>query len=186
MNINSWAGNYLQDWACLPRESGQAKFTISSNGTNGITITDEDPPGSGQIKTYSASVVGASPRTVRGFFIAGPTGNQYREDLYLDAGRQRQLFGRCRFTHVPGRRQSIGRMCRFGAACSLNGTLDGQHNNALRIMYIMSTSINKPRPDRFARTTAIELAALLAANHHMRGQWRACVPDAFIAKGLEG
>lgn len=79
--IGDWAGTYLQDWACLPRESGQATLTIAVTGPSTIRITDEDPPGSGDINSYDASVVGVSPRAVRGFFIAGLPGSQYREDF---------------------------------------------------------------------------------------------------------
>ena len=77
--IGDWAGSYIQDWACLPRETGQAKLTIAVNGPDSVTISDEDPPG--QFNIYNASVVGVSPRSLRGFFIAGPPGNEYREDF---------------------------------------------------------------------------------------------------------
>jgi hypothetical protein len=79
--IGDWTGTYIQDWACLPRESGQAKLTITATGPDTINIVDEDPPGSGQFNTYPATIVGVTPRAVKGFFIAGPVGNQYREDF---------------------------------------------------------------------------------------------------------
>lgn len=79
--INDWTATYDQHWACLPYEFGDATLTLSVTGPDTITITDEDPPSSGNIQVYQAQLIGSSPHLVRGFFIAGPAGNQYREDF---------------------------------------------------------------------------------------------------------
>lgn len=40
-------------------------------------IDDRDTPA----EAYEASLIGASPRAIHGFFIDGPMGNRYREDF---------------------------------------------------------------------------------------------------------
>lgn len=80
-SIDDWAGSFDQFWACLPLEWGQARITIAVTGPDEISISDEDPPGSGDFNTYQASLLGANTHAVRGFFIAGPAGTQYREDF---------------------------------------------------------------------------------------------------------
>lgn len=80
-SINDWVGTYTQDWACLPRESGQATITIAVTGTDTVQITDEDPPGSGNTSVYTAQTIGGDPHSLRGFFNGGPSGFQYREDF---------------------------------------------------------------------------------------------------------
>lgn len=80
-SFSSWNGEFLQDWACVPAEFGSATLTLSTTGGNQVDISDEDPPASGDIATYSANVVGGNPLVVSGFFIGGPTGNTYREDF---------------------------------------------------------------------------------------------------------
>lgn len=80
-SFDSWNGESLQDWTCVPAEFGSATLTLATSGGNQVSITDEDPPNSGSIATYSASVVSGNPLIVRGFFISGPTGNTYREDF---------------------------------------------------------------------------------------------------------
>lgn len=104
--IGDWTGTYIQDWACLPRESGQARFTITATGPDSINIVDEDPPGSGQFKTYAATIVGVTPRAVKGFFIGGPVGNQYREDFNWSLGENGAFsqFSQYTFLQPPGTR----------------------------------------------------------------------------------
>ncbi len=80
-SINDWAGEFLQNWACVPLELGSATLTLSVVGSNKISISDEDPPNSGDIVTYEASVVSGNPHIVRGFFIGGDPGFTYREDF---------------------------------------------------------------------------------------------------------
>jgi hypothetical protein len=90
--IEDWVATFDQQWACLPRESGSATITIAANGPSSVTITDEDPPGSGSRNTYAATIVGASPHAVRGFFLGGAAGNQYREDFTWTLGKNASGF----------------------------------------------------------------------------------------------
>jgi len=90
--IEDWVATFDQQWACLPRESGSATITIAATGPSSVTITDEDPPGSGSRNTYTATIVGASPHAVRGFFLGGATGNQYREDFTWTLGKNASGF----------------------------------------------------------------------------------------------
>jgi hypothetical protein len=78
--INDWVGTYDQQWACLPREFGQATITISVTGPNTVEIMDSDPPGSPPV-TYTATTIGGDPHALRGFFISGPVGFRFREDF---------------------------------------------------------------------------------------------------------
>lgn len=89
--INDWVGTFTQDWACLPRESGQAKLTLSVTGGNTVSISDEDPPGS-PASTYPAATIGPNPHATRGFFISGPVGSQYREDFNWTLGKDLSTF----------------------------------------------------------------------------------------------
>lgn len=50
--INDWVATFDQSYACLPRESGQSTITVTVTGADMISISDEDPPGSGSINTY--------------------------------------------------------------------------------------------------------------------------------------
>jgi len=79
-SLSDWNGTYLQHWACLPVEFGQATLTLTVSGGT-VTITDEDPPGSGDIATYTATPVAGNPHELRGHFTGGPAGNTYREDF---------------------------------------------------------------------------------------------------------
>lgn len=78
--ITDWVGTFTQDWACLPRESGQARLTLSVTGGDTISISDEDPLGSTP-STYPATTIGPNPHATRGFFLSGPVGFRYREDF---------------------------------------------------------------------------------------------------------
>lgn len=79
-SVNDWAGDFLQQWACLPAEFGDAALSLAVTG-NSIDITDEDPPSSGNIATYQATMVPGNPHVMRGFFVGGDPGNTYREDF---------------------------------------------------------------------------------------------------------
>ncbi len=79
--VSDWTGVFLQHWGCVPAvDTGTATLTLSVAG-NQVNITDEDPPGSGDINSYSATVVSGNPHVVRGFFIGGQVGSTYREDF---------------------------------------------------------------------------------------------------------
>jgi hypothetical protein len=79
-SLDDWNGTFLQDWACLPLEYGQARLTFTVSGGT-VHISDEDPPGSGEVATYTATPLPGNPHEVRGFFIGGPAGSTYREDF---------------------------------------------------------------------------------------------------------
>ncbi len=80
-SIQDWVGSYVQDWACIPSELGQATLTLTVTGPSTIRIVDEDPPGSGDTQVYNATVLPNNPHILHGFFIAGPAGSTYREDF---------------------------------------------------------------------------------------------------------
>lgn len=77
-SINDWSGRFRIQWACLPQEHGEFNTTITvKNATTLTMIDDGDTPA----EAYEASMVGTSPRAIRGFFVDGPTGSRYREDF---------------------------------------------------------------------------------------------------------
>jgi hypothetical protein len=74
--LADWVATYDVSWACLPRESGEERVTISVNGSSTLAIAEEGNPSG-----YAADLVGPSPHAVRGFYIDGPAGSRYREDF---------------------------------------------------------------------------------------------------------
>jgi len=107
--LSDWAASFDQRWACLPLEAGNARLTIAVAGADSISISDEDPPGSGDLNTYQAAIVGASPHAVRGFFVAGAPGNRYREDFNWTLGKNGSGFTQVstyRYTEGPATGQS--------------------------------------------------------------------------------
>jgi hypothetical protein len=111
-SINDWAGVFLQNWACLPIEFGQATLTLAKSGSNKISISDEDPPASGDVATYEASVVSANPHAVRGFFIGGDPGFTYREDFSWTLSSSGDDFSQISFyTYLEGPNQGHGGIC---------------------------------------------------------------------------
>ena len=110
--INDWVGSYDQFWACLPRETGRATITMSVSASNTVTITDEDPPGSGDISTYTAMTMGGNPHALRGFFIAGPTGFRYREDFNWTMRKSLSGFAQSsKYVYIEGPNQGTGGFC---------------------------------------------------------------------------
>ena len=110
--INDWAHTYDQQWACLPRESGQATLTLSVAGTNSVTIIDEDPPASGNLSTYPATTIGANPRALRGFFIGGPASSPYREDFNWTLDKSLKGFVQfSSYAYIPPGPVGTGGMC---------------------------------------------------------------------------
>jgi hypothetical protein len=102
-SINDWVATFDQDWACLPRESGQARLTLTAAGAGTVTIADEDPPGSGTPSTYQATVLGANAHALRGFFIAGPPGSQYREDFNWTLSKDGSRFSQVsKYVYIEG------------------------------------------------------------------------------------
>ncbi len=110
--LSDWAGVFLQDWACLPPEFGQATLTLAVAGGNTIDILDEDPPASGDLATYQAAGVPGNPHVLRGFFIGGAPGSTYREDFSwtLSAGGDR--FSQISYyVFLEGPSQGSGGLC---------------------------------------------------------------------------
>jgi len=110
-SINDWAGTYTQNWSCFPQESGQATLTLAVNGANSISITDEDPPGSGDINVYPATVLGSSPHVVKGFFIGGPPGSTYREDFIWTLGLDGRFTQTSVYVYQEGPQTGHGGFC---------------------------------------------------------------------------
>lgn len=110
--IEDWVATFDQQWACLPRESGSATLQISARDANSVTIRDEDPPGSGNVDTYVANIVGASPHAVRGFFIGGIAGNTYREDFTWTLGKNASGFSQVStYVYREGLKAGKGGIC---------------------------------------------------------------------------
>ena len=110
-SINDWVAVFDQQWSCLPRESGRATITIVATGADTISITDQDPPGTGDINIYEAKIVGVSPHAVRGFFISGPTGNQYREDFTWTLRKDGGFSQFSTYTYTEGPHIGSGGIC---------------------------------------------------------------------------
>jgi hypothetical protein len=110
-SINDWVATFDQNYACMPRESGQATITITVAGPNSITIGDEDPPGSGDVKTYAATIVAANPHAVRGFFNGGPAGNRYREDFNWTLGKNGGFSQVSIYTYFEGPNTGSSGLC---------------------------------------------------------------------------
>lgn len=111
-SIGDWNGVFLQDYGCLPPESGQARLTITVTGTNRIHISDEDPPGSGDTNMYDATIVSGNAHVLRGFFIAGPDGSHYREDFTWTLSDDRGLFTQIsHYQYTEGLLQGTGGIC---------------------------------------------------------------------------
>lgn len=111
-SIDDWAGGFDQFWACLPLEWGHARITITKSGPDTISIIDEDPPGSGNINTYQASLLGDNTHAVRGFFIAGPAGNHYREDFNWTLRKNSNGFSQVsRYQYTEGPNVGSGGIC---------------------------------------------------------------------------
>jgi len=110
--INDWVGTFRQNWACLPRESGQSDIAVTVTGPDTIEIADEDPPGSGNVKTYSATLIAANPHAVRGFFIGGPVGNRYREDFNWSLRKNGTRFSQFSvYAYFEGPNTGFGGIC---------------------------------------------------------------------------
>jgi hypothetical protein len=111
-SIDDWVGTYDQFWACLPLEWGQARITTVVSAADTIAISDEDPPGSGDFNTYEAALLGANTHAVRGFFIAGPVGNQYREDFNWTLRKDGDGFSQTsRYQYFEGPNNGSGGIC---------------------------------------------------------------------------
>lgn len=110
--VSDWAGAFQQHWACLPPEFGTATLTMSMAGGSTIGISDEDPPGSGNIDTYQATALPGNPHLMRGYFIGGPTGNTYREDFSWTLSDNGERFSQTsRSVYIEGPDVGTGGLC---------------------------------------------------------------------------
>jgi hypothetical protein len=115
-SIQDWAGVFVQNYSCIPPEYGQARLTLTVTGTDRIHIVDEDPPDSGDFNAYDATVVSGNPHVVRGFFIAGPPGNTYREDFSWTLTPNGDSFSQVSvYTYREGAMQGTGGICSAAA-----------------------------------------------------------------------
>jgi hypothetical protein len=115
-SIDDWIATFDQSWVCLPRESGQARLTLTVAGPDTVSIEDEDPPGSGDKKTYQATVLGNNPHALRGFFIAGPVGNRYREDFNWTLSKDGKRFSQVsKYAYTEGTNSGKGGVCAASA-----------------------------------------------------------------------
>ena len=111
-SISDWTGAFLQNWVCVPAEFGSATLTLSVTTADKISITDEDPPGSGQTDTYDATIVSGNPHVVRGFFIGGDVGNSYREDFSWILAADGNSFSQIsKYVYQEGPNQGSGGIC---------------------------------------------------------------------------
>ena len=109
--IGEWEAAYDQRWVCLPFEFGQARLTITVSGAQQLSIIDEDPPGSGDTRSYTASVVGNSPHAVQGFFDGGPVGFQYREHFTWTLREDGGFVQSSYYTYTEGPNEDAGGIC---------------------------------------------------------------------------
>ena len=110
-SIADWTAAYDQQWACLPSEHGRARLTLTTTGATTLSITDEDPPGSGDTDTYPATIVDASPHVVKGFFDGGPAGNHYREYFTWTLGKDGNFSQWSRYQYTEGPNTGAGGIC---------------------------------------------------------------------------
>jgi hypothetical protein len=115
-SVSDWAGTYLQHWGCLPAEFGDASLTLTVTG-NTVSISDEDPPSSGDINTYDATMVPGNAHVVRGYFIGGDPGNTYREDFSWTLSANSTGFSQISYyVYQEGPNQGSGGICGGTAA----------------------------------------------------------------------
>lgn len=108
-SIDDWNGRFRVQWACVPFESGEFNTTISVKNATTLSMLDD---GATAADVYEASVIGSSPRAIRGFFNGGPVGSRYREDfnwtLNLDSGGFSQSS---RYVYFEGAQAGRGGLC---------------------------------------------------------------------------
>jgi hypothetical protein len=114
-SIDDWAATYDQTWVCLPFEHGRATLTLAVSNANTVTITDEDPPGSGDTAVYTATTVGASPHVVQGFFDGGEVGNTYREHFTWTLKDNDDFSDVSHYVYSEGSNMGSGGICAANA-----------------------------------------------------------------------
>jgi hypothetical protein len=114
---DDWAGTYLQQWACLPRASGEATITISKTGSDTVGMVEKDT-NSGDQNIYPASATGTA-HSLRGSFFGGPPGNRYRQDFSSTLRRNLSGFSRSSsYVYLEGPKQGTGGLCVVSATRS--------------------------------------------------------------------
>ena len=108
-SINDWGGRFRIQWSCLPREVGEFNTTITVKNATTLTMIDD---GDTAADAYEASLIGSSPRAIRGFFIDGPMGSRYREDFNWTLGFDGNSFSQTsRYVYFEGLLTARGGIC---------------------------------------------------------------------------
>jgi len=108
-SINDWSGRFRIQWSCLPREFGEFNTTITVKNSTTLTMIDD---GDTAADAYEASLIGSSPRAIRGFFIDGPMGSRYREDFNWTLGFDNNGFSQTsRYVYFEGLLTGRGGIC---------------------------------------------------------------------------
>lgn len=108
--IDDWAATFDVTWACLPRESGQFRTTITAAPPDSLSILDEGDP-----TPYTATLIGGGAHAVRGFFNAGPTGFRYREDFNWTLRKDGGFSQSSVYRYTEGLRSGSGGICTASA-----------------------------------------------------------------------
>jgi hypothetical protein len=108
-SLSDWNGRFRIQWACLPLEFGEFFTTIAVKNATTVTMTDDgDTPD----EAYDASMIGSSPRAIRGFFESGPTGSRYREHFNWALNADASGFSQTsRYVYFEGPQQGRGGIC---------------------------------------------------------------------------
>ena len=109
--IDDWVAAYDQYWVCLPTEHGSARLTLTATGATTLSVTDEDPPGSGDVNAYTVTTVDVSPNAATGYFDAGPVGNRYREYFAWTLGKDGGFSQMSRYAYTEGPNIGSGGIC---------------------------------------------------------------------------
>jgi hypothetical protein len=104
--ITDWAATFDIEWACLPRESGQFRTTITAVPPDTLSILDE-----GDTTPYAATLIGGGAHAVRGFFNGGPAGTRYREDFNWTLRKDRGFSQSSVYRYFEGPRSGSGGIC---------------------------------------------------------------------------
>lgn len=110
-STRDWEATYREHWACIPSEHGESQLTITATDASALTIDDEDPPGSGDISTYTAAIIGSSAHTVKGFFDGGPAGNRYREHFTWTLDKNGNFSQWSTYVYTEGPNAGSGGIC---------------------------------------------------------------------------
>ncbi|HQR25317.1 MAG TPA: hypothetical protein PK163_11060 [Steroidobacteraceae bacterium] len=110
-STHDWEATYDQPWVCIPSEYGAARLTLTATDASTLTIDDEDPPGSGDISTYPATIIGSSVYAVHGFFDGGPAGNHYREHFTWTLNKDGTFSQWSTYVYTEGPNAGSGGIC---------------------------------------------------------------------------